>query len=163
MREINILRLPHYLDAMRSAGCDLVILDCPPVHRDIAHDAASAADLILIPTKPEMFDLRAMQQTVKAAQQIDKPAAVVLTFCPASGAEVEQARDVVRGMNAELVPVEIHQRKAYGRAQVDGLTSLEFEPTGKAAEEIRKLYQYTRIALFGGKNGKVKDQSKRRA
>lgn len=42
VRDIQISRLTHYLEAMRSAGADLVILDCPPVHRDIAHDAASA-------------------------------------------------------------------------------------------------------------------------
>lgn len=163
VRDIQIARLGHYLDAMRSAGADLVILDCPPVHRDIAHDAASVADLILIPTKPEVFDIRAMQQTVQAAQSIGKPAAVVLTFCPPSGPEVEQARDIVRKQGADLVPVELHQRKAYGRAQIQGLAPQEYEPDGKAAEEIRQLYAYTHQHLYGRQSHGKKGQSRKRA
>jgi chromosome partitioning protein len=162
VRDIQIARLSHYLDAMRQAGADLVILDCPPVHRDIAHDAASVADLILIPTKPEVFDIRAMQQTVQAAQQIGKPCAVVLTFCPPTGAEIEQAREIVRKQGADLVPVELHQRKAYGRAQMQGLVPQEYEPTGKAAEEVRQLYTFTRLHLFGEIQHGKKGQSRKR-
>lgn len=162
VRDIQISRLPSYLDAMRDAGADLVILDCPPVHRDIAHDAASVADLILVPTKPEVFDIRAMQQTVQAAQQIGKPVAVVLTFCPPTGGEVEQAQAIVAKQGADLGPV-LHHRKAYGRAQIQGLAPQEFEPSGKAADEIRELYTFTHQHLFGGlKHGK-KSQSRKRA
>jgi chromosome partitioning protein len=163
VRDIQTSRLSHYLDAMRTAKADLVILDCPPVHRDIAHDAASVADLILIPTKPEVFDIRAMQQTVQAAQQIGKPCAVVLTFCPSSGPEAEQAREIVTKQGAALVPVELHQRKAYGRAQIQGLAPQEYEPSGKAAEEVRELYKYTRLQLFGEKQHGKTGKSKRRA
>lgn len=151
VRDIQIARLSHYLEAMREAKADLVILDCPPVHRDIAHDAASVADLILIPTKPEIFDIRAMQQTVQAAQQIGKPCAVVMTFCAPTGPEVEEAGRIVKKQGAELVPVAMHQRKAYGRAQVQGLAPQEYEPHGKAADEVRELYAYTRLQLFGEK------------
>lgn len=163
VRDIQPVRLAHYLEAMRQAGADLVILDCPPVHRDIAHDAAMAADLILVPTAPEVFDIRAMQQTVQAAQQLGKPAAVVLTFCPSSGPEVDQAAEIVKKQGADLVPVRMHQRKAYGRAQVQGLTPQEYEPSGKAAEEVRELYAYTSLRLFGGKHGQESRQSRKRA
>ncbi len=167
VRDIQTARLPFYLDRMREAGADLVILDCPPVHRDIAHDAASVADLIMIPTKPEVFDIRAMQQTVQAAQQIGKPCAVVLTFCPTSGPEVDQARLIVQKQGAELVPVALHQRKAYGRAQIQGLAPQEYEPDGKAAQEVRELYTYTRLQLYGekkdGRESRKTSRSKRSA
>lgn len=149
VRDIQIARLAHYIEAMRNAGADLVILDCPPVHRDIAHEAATSADLVLIPTKPEVFDIRAMQMTVKAVQQINKPVSVVLTFCPPAGAEVDQAGDLVKKLGADLAPVRIHQRKAFGRAQTQGMAPQEFEPTGKAADEIRQLYGYTSLHLYG--------------
>jgi chromosome partitioning protein len=164
VRDIQTARLPHYLDRMREAGADLVILDCPPVHRDIAHDAASVADLILIPTKPEIFDIRAMQQTVQVAQQIGKPCAVVVTFCPPSGPEVDQARQIITKQGAALVPVALHLRKAYGRAQMQGLVPQEYEPDGKAAQEVLQLYTYTRIQLFGEEtHGSETGQSCKRA
>ena len=91
VRDIQIARLHYYLDRMREAGADLVILECPPVHRDIAHDAASTADFVLILTKPEIFPIRAMQKTVQAVQQIGKGLAVVLIDWPPSGPEVTEA------------------------------------------------------------------------
>ena len=163
VRDIQVTRLPAYLDAAREAGADLAILDCPPVHRDIAHDAASVADFILVPTKPEVFAIRAMQQTVQAAQQIGKPVAVVLVDCPPTGPEVDQAREIVAKQGAEMAPVELGHRKAYARAQIQGLAPQEFEPGGKAASEIRELYQFTNLQIFGGAAHGKKDQSRRRA
>ena len=80
VRDVNYNRLPHVIEAMRGAGCDLVILDCPPVHRDIADEAIRAADMVLIPTRAEALDIRAMTQTVRLVQQLGKRPSVVLTF-----------------------------------------------------------------------------------
>lgn len=163
IRDIQAVRLPHFLDRMREGGADLVILDCPPVHRDIAHDAASVSDFILIPTKAEVFDIRAMQQTVQAVQQIGKPHAVVITQAPPAGGEVDQTRQLAEKQGAEVAPVTLNNRKAYGRAQMQGLAPQEYEPSGKAAEEVRELYTFTRLHLFGEtKNGSKKGQSRKR-
>ena len=164
VRDVNFNRLPHVLDAMREARADLVILDCPPQQRDIADAALSVADLVLIPTRAETLDIRAMTQTVRLSKQMDKRPSVVLTFCPPTGAELEQARDIVAQLEADLVPVALHLRKAYARAQQDGQTAQEYEPTGKAAAEIQRLYDYSRIALYGKEaHGKAKAKSRRHA
>lgn len=164
VRDINFNRLAHYLDAMRQGGADLVILDCPPVHREIADAAIGPADMVLIPTRAEMLDIRAMAQTVKLAQQAGKRPAVVLTFCPPTGGEIEQARQLITKAGADVVPVEIGARKAISRAQQEGQTAQETEPSSKAAEELKRLYEYMNIALYGvKKHGKAQGQSKRRA
>jgi chromosome partitioning protein len=160
VRDVNFNRLPHVLEAMRSGGADL--LDCPPQQRDIADAALSVADMVLIPTRAEALDIRAMTQTVRLTQQMGKRASVVLTFCPPTGAEIEQAREIVAQLKADLVPVAIHLRKAYSRAQQDGQSAQEYEPTGKAAQEIQALYAYSATALYGKeKHGKAKAQSRR--
>ena len=163
VRDVNHNRLPFVLEAMRQAGCDLVVLDCPPVHRDVAEQAIGSADMILIPTRAEALDIRAMTQTVRLVQQIGKQPHVVLTFCPPVGAEVEQARAIVGQIGAQLVPVEIHQRKAFSRAQQEGLAAQEYEPGGKAAEEITRLYDYSATALYGASHGKGKAKPRKRA
>lgn len=164
VRDVNFNRLPHVLEAMRGAGCDLVILDCPPQQRDIADAALSVADMILIPTRAETLDIRAMTQTVRLAQQMGKRASVVLTFCPPTGAEIEQAREIVAQLGADLAPVEVHLRKAFSRSQQDGQAPQEYEPHGKAAEEIKQLYAYSTITLFGKEaHGKAKAKSRRSA
>ncbi|PJN93597.1 phosphopantetheine--protein transferase, partial [Amaricoccus sp. HAR-UPW-R2A-40] len=96
-----------------------------------------AADIVLIPTRAEVLDIRAMTQTVRLVQQMNKRPSVVLTFCPPSGAEVEQARKIVVQLGADLSPVDVHLRKAFSRAQQEGLTAQEYEPTGKAAHSPR--------------------------
>ncbi len=162
VRDVNYNRLPHVIEAMRAAGCDLVILDCPPVHRDIANEAISAADMVLIPTRAEALDIRAMSQTVRLVQQLSKTPTVVLTFCPPTGPEIEQARDGIKSLGATLAPVEVHLRKAFSRAQQDGLTAQEYEPSGKAAQEVKKLYDYTATALYRKEaHGETKAKSRR--
>lgn len=164
VRDVNFNRLPHVLEAMRSGGADLVILDCPPQQRDIADAALSAADMVMIPTRAEALDIRAMTQTVRLTQQMGKRPSVVLTFCPPTGAEIEQAREIVTQLKADLVPVSIHLRKAYARAQQDGQAAQEYEPTGKAAAEIQGLYEYSSIVLYGKEqHGKAKAKSRRTA
>jgi chromosome partitioning protein len=162
VRDVNFHRLPNYLQAAKEAGADLVILDCPPVHRDIAHEAMSVADMVLVPTRPEVLDMMAMQATVKTVQQSGKAAHVVLTSCPPRGTEAEAAKGIIRKMGAQLVPVDLHYRKAYSRAQIMGMTAQEFEPSGKAAEEVRGLYEYTNITLYGEQHGKAEGKFRRR-
>lgn len=68
-------------------------------------------------------------------------------------------------IGAELVPVELGLRKAYARAQQEGLAAQEYEPEGKAAAEINDLYSYIHTVLHGVKadaSRKEKQQSARK-
>jgi chromosome partitioning protein len=141
-------RLQHVLKAAAESGCDLAIIDAPPFAKDIAYEAAQQADFILIPTRPAVLDVMAMTRTLELVRHYDRPAAVVLTFCPAQGREVADTEEAVRQLGATLAPVRIHNRVAYSRAQQTGLTAQELEPSGKAAEEIKRLYDYACIHVF---------------
>lgn len=164
VKDCSVARLPNYLKAAEEAGCDLAVIDCPAVHRDIAHDAAAASDFILIPTKPDVFDIRSMTSTIEVVKNTATPFAVVLNFCPPAGQEVPQARELVKQIGAELCPVELHQLKAFSRAQQSGLTAQEYEPDSKAAQQIIALYGYTIIKLYQEEeDGREKTRPIRRA
>ncbi len=156
VKDCSVVRLPHYLDAARQAGCDLALIDCPAVHRDIAHDAAALSDFVLIPTKADVFDVRSMVKTIEVVRSVDKPHAVVLNFCPPAGPEVPAAREGVQAMATELCPVQLHHLKAFARAQQRGQTAQEFAPNSAAADQLRHLYAYTCIHL--GIETKTHDQ-----
>lgn len=147
VKDVKAVRLSVYLQSMQQAGCDLVVIDCPPVHRDIALEAAAPADFVLIPTKPDLFDIRSMQMTVKLIATLNKLSSVVLTFCPPNGPEVPGAREAIKQIGATLCPIEVGLRKSYARAQQTGRSAQEFEPNGKAANEIIELYKYSCIQL----------------
>ena len=150
VRDVKLALLARDLEKARVAGADLVILDCPPVHA-AAIGAAEPADFVLIPTKPALFDIRSMRSTLKLMQSVGKRCGVVLTFCPVSGSQVSDARQLLQEIGADLAPVEMHQRVAYQRAQEDGRTPQEYEPDGKAADEVKRLYSYIDKALHGDK------------
>lgn len=157
VKDVKAVRLPHVLDALERNGADLVILDCPAIHRDIAMDAATPSDFVLIPTRADVFDIRSMRQTVNLMKSINKACAVVLNFCPPSGQELVQAREGITGLGVDLCPTELHNRKAYARAQQQGMTAQETEPTSLAAQEIIGLYTYTLEQIKGDQqDGKVK-------
>jgi chromosome partitioning protein len=75
-----------------------------------------------------VFDLMAVTKTLELARLYNKPAAVVLTFCPVRGKEIDDTEDALYQMGAEIVPVRIHNLIAYSRAQQTGLAVQEFEP-----------------------------------
>jgi chromosome partitioning protein len=55
----------------------------------------------------------------------------------------------VEELGAAVCPVTIGNRKAFFRAQAVGQAVQEFEPNGPAATEIKQLYEYTAIRLYG--------------
>lgn len=140
-------RLPHLLKAAGESGCDLAIIDAPPFAKDIAYEAASHADFVLIPTKPAVLDVMATTKTLELVRHYNKRSAIVLTFCPPAGREIQDTIDAVNQLGATLCPVRIGNRIAYARAQQTGHVAQEIEPQGKAAREIRELYEYTSIHL----------------
>jgi chromosome partitioning protein len=40
----------------------------------------------------------------------------------------------------EVAPIRLGERVAYNRCLIDGQTAQEFEPDGKAAQEIKELF-----------------------
>lgn len=156
-------RLQHVLKAAREGGCALAIIDAPPFAKDIAFEAAQHADFILIPTRPAVLDVMAMTRTLELVRHYAKPSAVALTFCPSQGREVTDTEAAVLQLGATIIPVRIHNRVAYSRAQQTGQTAQEIEPDGKAADEIRNLYAYMCMHVLSDQAGKSHDTVKSRA
>jgi len=136
-------RLASILEAARANGATLAVLDTAPHSQGDALAAANAADAILIPCRPGILDLRAISATIQIARLAGKPAAVVLNACPAQGRGLaDEAAEAVLGYGAEVSPARLTQRAAFAHALAAGLTAQEYEPDGKAAVEVRKLYKW---------------------
>jgi chromosome partitioning protein len=105
--------------------------------------AARAADLILIPCRPAILDLRAISLTVDVAKLAGTPAAVVLNAMPPRGPLAEEARVAIAQYGVIVAHVCLGQRSIYVHALTVGQAAQEYEPHGKAAEEITQLYMWT--------------------
>src|SRR5438034_2146113 len=72
-------RLPHVLTSAEASGAALVLIDTPPRAEQAALAAAKAANLILIPYRPAIYDLETMATTL---QLIRLPGATPATRLP---------------------------------------------------------------------------------
>ncbi len=136
-------RLRQALQAAETGGADLAIIDTAPHSGDVALAAAEAADLVLIPCRPGILDLRAIGTTARAVKLAGKPAFVVLNTVPPRASHVlADARAAVAVYGLDVAPVALQQRAAYAHSLTAGQTAQEYERGGKAAEEIAGLYDW---------------------
>jgi chromosome partitioning protein len=151
-------RLASALQKAEQGGIDLVIIDTPARSEQSAMAAASVADLVIIPCRPQAYDLETVPNTQKLlALAGGKPAIVVLNAVPALGSRHEQAREFLRQIQMPVCPQTIGSRAAFGDAGALGQTPEEFDPNGKAAEEVRNVYKY--ICRTIGKEETQDDQA----
>lgn len=139
--------LEKKLSDLAAQGRDLVLLDTAP---HSSHDAATAvtvADLVLIASRPAILDLEAIGESVKIVKRQGAHGAVVLNACPpphifGETAIVREAREAVAAYGLPVSPVSVSQRAAFSHALIDGHAVTEFERKGKAAAEIRSLWDW---------------------
>jgi chromosome partitioning protein len=135
------------IEIARSNGAELVIIDTAPHSESGALAAARAADLILIPCRPSILDLKAIGTSGDLAALAKKEAVVVLNSVPHQGKLAEEAEEAVKSYGLSIAPVKLTQRAAYVHSLTAGQAAMEFETDGKAAQEIRDLYKWTRVRV----------------
>ncbi|OBU85510.1 ParA family protein [Chromobacterium subtsugae] len=139
-------QLQAALKAGSAKGFGLAIIDGPPHSSPDSAAIARVADLILIPVRPTAFDLAAVGNAVKIVTAAGKEPLFVLSACPSRVPEVADARQALADFG-EVAPVEIGERIAFSRAIATGQSVTEFDPRGKAAAEIRALWQWVKEKL----------------
>ena len=157
---LHAIRLGAMLEAAEEEETDLVIIDGPARHRDIAKATAEVSDFVLLPTRPgAAFDEKSVIQTIEVMDQARTEFSIVFNFCEPGGFEARSAFEQARSQ-PEICPVMIGKRRAFSRASVKGLAVQEYErhpklysdgkvrwADGKGTEEVESLYKYTRIHL----------------
>ena len=134
------------------AGLDatLVVIDTAPHTAVLLPTVAAVATALLLPCRPTAFDLAAVPATVALARAAHTPTAFVLTACPARAPEVADAAQALTAHGLPVAPVRIGERRAYARAVAGGAAVTEFEPQGKAAQEITALWRWVAKQLLAG-------------
>jgi chromosome partitioning protein len=130
------------LKACEADGVDSVIVDTAPHAEAVAAEAARAADMVVIPSRPSVLDLEAIGGTVDIVRAVRRPATIVLNACPARSPVIEEARTALKAYELPVCPTPIIQRVPLAYALIDGRAVTEFEPQGKAAEKIRATWKW---------------------
>lgn len=136
--------LPQVLKAAQDQGVDLVLIDTAGKTEVDTREAVDVANLVLIPCRPSAMDLRAIMNTVRLCQGRDKVPFVVLSQVEPQGTASTEARETLESLNVKVLPLQIGRRAAFMHSINDGRGVCEYEPEGKAAQEVRELYSLVR-------------------
>ena len=143
-------RLLDEVEVKMQGVLDSMVIDTAGDFSPAVTAALSASDLTIVPVKPSLVDITAVQRTVEGLRTLKrKHAFVVSQAMPTAPARVEEAaRILVR--TAPLAQAIISTRADYLDAMMMGQGVTEYAPTGRAAEEIRALWTWAKDELEAG-------------
>lgn len=134
--------LVRVLDAAREEQMTVAIVDTAPHAAPDAARIVGSVDLVVIPCRPSAFDIAAVSGAVDIVKAAGSRAVFVLSACPTRSPEVPETREILFSYGLPIAPVEIMERRAFARAVATGRAVTEFESNGKAANEIRMLWEW---------------------
>lgn len=145
-RDIGVEHIPpgklvRALAALEKKGVTLVVIDAPGRDGGEAVAAIAAADLCIIPARPNAFDLWASEKTRAQVKAAGGDYAFLLNQCPPSqqSARVELGAKALEAMGALLSPM-VSARVDYQEASRLGLGASEYNPEGVAGQEMKELW-----------------------
>lgn len=127
-------------------GMDLILIDVGGRDSTVFRSAIAAADLLIIPVLPSVYDIWAAGDTLELLQEarsfnVETPARIFLNQVVPNtimGREADEAlADFAQA--APLLETRVYHRQAFKNAAAQGLGVVELEPSGKAAKEINAL------------------------
>src|SRR5436309_2805341 len=131
--------------AAKREGFEWVFIDTPPNLSAVVEDSIKNATMVIIPARPGVFDVNAVQETIQTCRSSRKPYAVVLNGTPAlrDGVEsriVTTARDALAKFRAPVWSGQISNRADLLMALGHGEGAREYYAEGRAASEIARLW-----------------------
>lgn len=141
-------RLPQSIAEAERGGAELIFIDTAAFEQKILNASIQVANLILVPCRPTAQDVQYLTATTDIVAAHRKPAAVVLNQVEPRLPETEQARSLINKLGLALSPMHLSKAVAYQRAIAAGLGVTEFEPTGKASQEVLNLLDWISRLLY---------------
>lgn len=132
--------------AAKRDGYENVFIDTPPTMSAVVEeDAIRNATLVVIPARPGIFDINAVQETIQLCRSNRRPYAVVLNGAPAMRDNVESrlvriAREALAKFRVPVWGGQVTNRADLILALAQGEGAKEYFAEGRAASEISRLW-----------------------
>lgn len=139
---VHASRLPHEMKRVQEAGCQILFLDTAPHSDSAALEAAKAAELVLIPCRPAILDIEAIANTLGLVKTTQTAIFVVMNAIAPQGHDGDEAAEAIAALDVNVCPIRLSNRVAFSRSLITGQVAQEFEPQGKAAQEIEQLHMF---------------------
>jgi chromosome partitioning protein len=138
--------LADVLKKAKRRNVDWVFIDTPANVSSSVVDAIYAARLVIVPCRPGLLDIDAVQETIDFCRQLGTPYAVVLNGAPPKREHIESpvvtaARECLAELNVPVWGGQITHRVSYSLAvsRGEGVQEQALDPSSCA--EIARLWQ----------------------
>ena len=133
-------RLPREIGRAAEQGFEVIVLDTPG-HTDMSMlTAAQLARLVIIPCRPQAFDLASIRMSLDVCRMAQTPAVIAFSAAPTRGHRlVGSAKTHLGDHDVSILPTMLRQRTAFAHASSYGLGASEFAPHSPAAAEAQAL------------------------
>ena len=134
-------KVASVMHALAKNGVTLCIIDTAGTESSATSAAMKAADLCIIPARPNAFDLWASDITRKAMRDLRKEYVFLLNQCPPAqqSARIDEGVALLEKMGGLISPL-IGARVDYQEAARNGAGVTEWNASGDAADETRRLW-----------------------
>ena len=131
------------LERAAGHGAEFAIIDTPPLAEAEARAAAKSADLVLVPCRPNAFDLHSIRTTTDLTRFAAKPAFALFNAGPVAAARLYgETTELVIEIGMKVAPVRLSERATFRHSTGSGQVAQETEPQGKAAAEVDALWRW---------------------
>jgi cellulose biosynthesis protein BcsQ len=133
------------IDKARRDGIEWVFIDTPPNVSGVVDDAIQHATLVVIPARPGVFDVTAIQDTIAMCRKARKPYAAIINGAPAQrdgfdNPLVVMARESLIKLRVPVWNSQITNRANFVLALGHGEGVREYDGESRAADEIARLW-----------------------
>ena len=155
---VQITKNTIHKDINNFSNFDLIIVDAGGRDTSVFRSAimASSAGMLVVPVQPSAVDIWATEETFNIIQDIRTylpiDAYVVLNQVVSNTTLAKDAKEALEEITTEkevkILNSVLHSRMDYKKSVNEGKGVLEFNPSGKAAQEVNSLYAEIKATLF---------------
>ncbi|HRR95793.1 MAG TPA: ParA family partition ATPase [Candidatus Ratteibacteria bacterium] len=148
---VSIIKNTIHKDVKSFKNFDIIIIDSGGRDTSVFRSAILACDFLIIPVLPSQYDIWATQGTIEVLEEArsfkDIKAQIVLNQVIPNTIVSREAMEALEKFQLPVFDVKLHSRVAYKQSVSKGTGVSEYEPGGKAAEEINAFWKEVKKEL----------------
>ena len=134
-------RMDKLIQKAEENAASFVFIDTAPHSENAALESAKIADLVLVPCRAGILDIKAIQSSLNICNLAQVKALVILNALPSQSSIAQEARQAIESIGGKVCEYSIGQRVIFNHAMTEGLGVVEFDLKSKASQEVQKIFQ----------------------
>jgi len=148
---VSITNNTIHKDVKSFKNFDIVLIDSGGRDTSVFRSAILACDFLIIPVLPSQYDIWATQGTIEILEEAksfkDVKSRIILNQVILNTIVSREATEALEKFKLPVFDIKFHSRVAYKQSVSKGTGVSEYEPGGKASEEMKIFFEEVKKEL----------------